>query len=257
MHTRNVIKVMLAVFAGAFIGAMVALQFTANFWWIGLLAGGLAGYLAYDPAEVIRNIPTAWRTARRETWKYSLGGLIMYFKFMIKEWRSFLRGVQLMLVICMWLYGLGYIMSDFDVSATSQFMSLKAMLISIACIILLFSQLFGSLFATADESATKLFKAMIKYSNPFRVFFYSLPRGIFFGTILLVKFAVKFTVTLFKLIHSDLRLLCGIDAAIGAAIGYFTINPLLGATIGAVWGALNYWLISVKLLKLVPARQRS
>ena len=250
MHTRNTVKVMLAVFVGGFAGAMIALQFTVNFWWIGLMAGGLIGYLAYDPIQAIKAIPTAASTA----WKHSSGSLSTYFKFMFKEWHNLLRGSWLIFLIIFWMFSFLYVASGFD---SIDGMSFKAAFIMIASFTFIFGQLFGAILSATslDKTSNAMFTILIKYLNPLRVFGYSLPRGLWYGRILLLKFTATFTVTLFKLIHSDLRLLCGIDAAIGAAIGYFTINPLLGATIGAAWGLFNYWLISVKLLKLVPVRQ--
>lgn len=249
MHSRNITKVMVAVFAGALVGALVALQFNTHFWWVGLLAGGLVGYLAYDPVEVIRSIPTAWRTARREVWRCSGHALAIYFRFLIRERRKVWHGNLLMIWLCIWFLMVAACIMLFTPEEQHK-MSLQVILLFMVAITAVFGQAFGSLLTIPDGDDNDTFYWMLKHFNPFRVIFYSLPRGLFFGTILLIKFSFKFTVTLFKLIHSDLRLLCGIDAAIGAAIGYLTINPLLGATIGAIWGLLNYWLISVKWLKL-------
>jgi len=55
----------------------------------------------------------------------------------------------------------------------------------------------------------------------------------------------------FKLVHSDLRLLCMTDAMFGALVGYFCGNALVGGITGALLGVLNYRFISVKWLKLV------
>ena len=58
----------------------------------------------------------------------------------------------------------------------------------------------------------------------------------------------------FKIIHSDIRLLCLVDAAIGATVGYFYGNPLLGAAIGGPLGWLNFELVSKRWFKFVPMR---
>lgn len=42
----------------------------------------------------------------------------------------------------------------------------------------------------------------------------------------------RLAATLLRLIHSEIRLLCGIDAAIGAAAGYYFHNGIVGAMIG-------------------------
>lgn len=74
---------------------------------------------------------------------------------------------------------------------------------------------------------------------------------------------------LVKLIHSNLRLLCGIDGAIGGMAAvliarHVAPGPLpmaqvaftvaCGVALGVAWGLLNYDLVSVRLLKVAPAR---
>jgi len=76
----------------------------------------------------------------------------------------------------------------------------------------------------------------------------------------------KFLWYLFRLIHSQKRVLCGFDSAIGVALTYFwlgakAVTPeqklmvvICGGTIGAVIGALNYEVVSKRLLKLAPVK---
>lgn len=56
-------KVFIASALGAFIGSLVALQLNAYLWWLGLIAGGLVGYLSYEFKAVLRAIPVAWHAA--------------------------------------------------------------------------------------------------------------------------------------------------------------------------------------------------
>ncbi|MFH1668006.1 MAG: hypothetical protein ABH884_03230 [Candidatus Komeilibacteria bacterium] len=63
-----------------------------------------------------------------------------------------------------------------------------------------------------------------------------------------------FTKRLFIGIHSDERLLCMTDAVIGVTIGWYFQTAILGMIVGAVFGVLNYELISKRWLKLVPIR---
>jgi hypothetical protein len=53
-------------------------------------------------------------------------------------------------------------------------------------------------------------------------------------------------------IHSEIRIICLADAAIGAGIGYWYGPPIIGGIIGGVSGVLNYWIVSIKILKLKP-----
>lgn len=77
----------------------------------------------------------------------------------------------------------------------------------------------------------------------------------------LPKFCAKYAWVFFKLIHSDKRLLCGIDSAIGGAMAYLLLSGQIttapsriliiafGGMIGAALGAINYELIAKRWLK--------
>lgn len=86
-------------------------------------------------------------------------------------------------------------------------------------------------------------------------------RGLVVATPIAVNFVIgvlvgicKFTATLFRLIHSELRLLCAVDAALGTAVGYFSGNALIGATAGALLGVLNYEIITVRVMQIAGAK---
>jgi hypothetical protein len=65
-------------------------------------------------------------------------------------------------------------------------------------------------------------------------------------------FTISFLKQLFLLIHSEMRLLCLFDAALGSVIGYFAGNVLIGAIAGGVLGVLNFEILSRRILRLVP-----
>ena len=110
-------------------------------------------------------------------------------------------------------------------------------------------------------------KGFAKMFNPFFIFFWYTPKYLLLGVWYLFKgiwwlvrrgipgaavVIARFSWHLFKLIHSDERLLCGIDAAIGVLIGYFTGNALIGALLGGLFGVLNFEIMSKRVLKVVP-----
>ena len=66
-----------------------------------------------------------------------------------------------------------------------------------------------------------------------------------------------FVVLAFFYIHSQRRLICFVDATIGAAVGYMSGNAFLGAAAGAILGFINYEVVSVRWLKIVPAHSSS
>ena len=97
--------------------------------------------------------------------------------------------------------------------------------------------------------------------HPFAVYGYYIPRAIFFtlwytgwGIVHGSIWAVRFSRIFFLLVHSDIRLLCGVDAALGCAVGYFFGNALFGGVAGGVIGLLNFEIVSKRILHIDPAR---
>ena len=46
-----------------------------------------------------------------------------------------------------------------------------------------------------------------------------------------------------------------VDAAIGATVGYYFHDPIIGGLIGGLSGFLNYEVLSIRVMKLIPAEQ--
>lgn len=256
---RDAVKVFLAVALGSFVGALVALQAQPSFWWVGLLVGGLTGYLVFDPLGAIRAVPKAWRqtvleltvivSAIREQsskilWTVAgLVGIAMHAGLVILLFKS---GNEILMCL----------------AALQVFLAIIAALAILAFIDTLWGWLGG------DED-----KQMILFLNPVVLYLLVIPAGIGYCVYKFCRniraiasetgefvhdlgvFIGRFAWNWFKLVHSDIRLLCGVDAAIGACIGYFTANALLGALVGGAFGVLNYELMSKRVLKLVPARR--
>ncbi|HXK31292.1 MAG TPA: hypothetical protein VJZ94_00875, partial [Candidatus Paceibacterota bacterium] len=63
----------------------------------------------------------------------------------------------------------------------------------------------------------------------------------------------QFVAGVFVYVHSQRRTICFIDATIGATIGYFFGSAIIGAIAGALLGVINYEIVSVRWLRLVPA----
>ena len=75
------------------------------------------------------------------------------------------------------------------------------------------------------------------------------------------RFAWRFTKIVFVYIHSEERLICLTDTAAAVFAVYFLVSDTLLAMLaagamGLVFGVLNYEIVSVRWLKLVPARVR-
>ncbi len=81
------------------------------------------------------------------------------------------------------------------------------------------------------------------------------------GAWLFAVFSARLLRRIFILIHSTERIVCFTDTALGVAASYMFVSPTLtgiasGGFIGLVLGVANYEIISVRVLKLAPARAK-
>jgi hypothetical protein len=268
-------NIFIACAIGAFIGSIISMSLN-SYWWLGVIIGGLIGYLAYNPKETLCGIKTAWK--RIDIKKNSkLTGI------------DFLRMTILLIVVSILLgaiftnfIGLHIIRDLFQnnelsllpenchfrtspeeiISAkygiVNQIIALGMIIIIVIsalctaiCVFIFLLNLFngdkiGNLSSEDLKDTIKSILKMALLTNIIAVCFYWLPRGLLF----VIKNTPLFIKTLFITIHSDIRLLCGIDSALGALAGYYLQNALIGALIGGAWGLINYWVVSVKILRL-------
>lgn len=267
------VKVFLAVALGAFVGALVALQSSPYFWWLGLLVGGLTGYLSYQPLTVLRAMPVAARraadlcglTARQlYSVKHVIGYFFLTFVFLhfwiiiailffylpirtINQnilFASFIVGF-LMAGWTMILHSLWWLAGYTERKSESYTVFLRKSCCMLNPLVLLGIKLPLAVWKIVWSVPIVVFQVIIGSPRVAVVLFRAL-----------VIFPIRFVIILLRLIHSELRLLCAVDAAIGAAVGYFTANALLGALLGGIFGVLNY-LLSRWILHLAPDRRRS
>ena len=65
MKADSPMNVLLASALGAAIGSLVALQLSSHLWWLGLIVGGLVGYLSYEWKKVLIAIPQTYKATGR------------------------------------------------------------------------------------------------------------------------------------------------------------------------------------------------
>lgn len=233
---NDTLKAFLVCLFCAFIGAVVALQLGVN-GWVGLIVGLISGYLTIDFKKVIQAVKNAWKTAiSKERW-YRIKE---YFYLVVTFGATVGIGMGLLTGLTVRKFG-GVSWGIFGMT------TLSISLLWSCCFML-------------DPDYEKIRRRLLRL-NPICFYFWLLPKGIVF----LIKHSprlipqavntlVKFLKHVLIEIHSDLRLLCGIDSAIGAAIGWICGNAIIGGLAGGIIGALNYELISKRILHLVPAK---
>lgn len=253
--TRQTLKIFFACAFGAAIGTLVALEVNHYFWWLGLLAGAATGYLSYEFKTVIQNVPKAWALARKDV------------PITTEQFRTLILFLGAVLMtsssnfVVFALIGAAY---DAPLIVNLQEFAACSLLLSMTTT--LFLNAFGY-DAVPCISAAKVWGWQIKYLNPCMVFIGwplcliyrvtwavgmvlpRLPKKIYRMTKQVATFLRHFIWRLFLLIHSEIRLLCACDAALGAALGCFTGSVIIGILAGGTIGVLNYQIITERWLK--------
>lgn len=250
---------------GAAIGGLIMLMISSGYAWIGIPGGAAAGFLAYNFQEVLRVIPGAWRATvlglRDDRNKESLKQL---------GWWFLVRPYAHLTIVVFTVYVL---MDHWHLLANPLvgWVWLLVVIFSLG----LSMGFFWLIALLAKMASPKQFKER----NPHLEL--DEPRDIIemaglssygeVGWLLLhaIKFCfvlpwrlLKFFWVVLRLIHSDKRVICAVDAGVGAAAGYFfLLKPdmdlpakiafvLSCALIGGVLGLVSWELVSKRLMGL-------
>lgn len=236
-------KIFLVCAFGAGIGSFVALEVAKTFWWIGLIVGGLTGYIGYDVRAAARAVPAAFRAAWAwESASYALRGFF---------WLQLAFAVMMFWPATL-ITSLGLLTHRMSIK---EFFFWDMTFVGILTGIGAFLRLLAFLLAGIDgdwslerDGAKGAQRIIYRFAPPL-VIFWHLPRGIFFTLRTFARFARRFGWEFFVRIHSEKRLLCGMDAMLGAAVGYFVGSALIGAAAGGIFGVLNYAIVTERWLK--------
>jgi len=261
---KKSISIALACAIGAGLGTMLTINFGA-FWILGLLIGAVAGYLVYDFEKVVQAVPKAFVYAK-ENIDFDI------------DTESMWRKIRITINIILVFIALGW-------SATPTFFILTSMPFNLSLplnlsLSLLSIFLYGFsvgivlnilMHCYADLKTDNKMIAILGIYNLSKVckkrrvfmisvFLFSPLVGAIYGLGFLCKYLWKFLKIVprffwkfFVLIHSDVRLLVGIDSLIGGAIGFYFGSIIMGMFSGAILGFVNYYFVSLKILKLKPS----
>jgi hypothetical protein len=252
------LKIFVACALGGGIGTFVALQLTSSFWWIGLIAGGFVGYISYDVKAII---PAAQESWRRTSHYFGNEQKRAKFFWVLTALVSFLSSVAAFaFVACI---------------VNPRFRHEDPHSLLVITTIFVVATIIGLCFRSMmqfDANTVKVAKRLALFLSPpayliywpyklaeafvleFLLPFYDIAREMIKGLPSATIGLCKFVWTIFVLIHSEVRLLCMLDAAIGAGLGYYFGSALIGAMAGGAFGVFNFQVISKWWLKLVPER---
>jgi hypothetical protein len=168
------VQVFLACAFGAFVGALVALQFRPLFWWVGLLVGGGTGYLSFEFQTVVAAVKHAWKATinwqpDRQWWREAPMKFGCAFVYLMTPALVFM-GLCIAFIAAMTLpfAVLGYnstanIATFFDVTVifTSVFMTAVVL---------------ASFVMTWVSTPLERLQKVVRYRNPVNMFFRVFPR---------------------------------------------------------------------------------
>jgi hypothetical protein len=253
-----------ACFIGGVTLCLVALLVAPAFWWLGIVAGFASGYIAYEFREVFRAIPEAIEVTK------TVGGLFgealkMMFEDVIAWFRKQHPFIYPPLLVAIPLGVFGFFSLHATGAAVIQYYPLSLLIAEVflsfvwgAIIWVAFFMLLGLFVVMADG-----FDEVGVEDVTYRVYVTLLITGA--RNILRVvcwgmwKRLAMVVWTLIRLIHSNERVLCGVDGTLGGLIALWAFwnyasTPtsfittmfvaLCGGVIGTVLGIANWELIS-------------
>lgn len=245
---------------GAAIGAFIALELAAQFsfgkylWFIGPLVGGCVAYVIYDFKAVLRGIGQAWQSVHGwrphfNRQKSKLGLMIVGYTFAVATGISF------------WFWSLiGMVFlnnpTTSNVASFAEMGTIVSLIMTAGLSMILLSDLDTDEVRKWKSFAVKMNIIMLPFwvtyhfigliGRPFHYIIRQIPS--------IVMFTIRFVKRVFFYVHSDVRVLCFMDAAFGAGVGYFAGSVIAGAIAGCLLGIINYEVVSKRILKLAPRR---
>jgi hypothetical protein len=261
---KKSINIALTCFMGGVIGTFIGLQFHSTLGLcISIIAGLSAGYLLWESPKIVKSIPHAFEAACEGTGAFTVSVLR-------KITKRRLRAIGLLYLSGQYLVVLfSFLMASFVLKNTHPLLHEMSVHPYPYILLLLCMGVLGMVMvmngstkklSTDDvmERSLWVFKYLNPVCLPFTIAYYVIKNlywlvvGVVKAIGFVFKFGSIFGKKLFLLIHSDIRIICAVDSAIGAGIGYYFGSPLIGGIIGAISGVVNYQVVSVRILKVQP-----
>lgn len=256
-------KIALSCTIGGAICAFVAVMVNPTFWWLGTIAGFGGGYLAYEFKKVLKEIP--------EVWKDTFGSIPNVKQIIVnffKEEHPYIYPCIILSIIGMYILFPHSIAADLPINNGASLSIVFAVCLVSSAATSLFTLFMMVVLQAIGTDKKKGDSIIIEYST-YKIVYSEIKKGFFIAIyfllvmwwIKLISFGSLFIWKLFKLIHSDKRLLCGIDSALGGTVSYFLFSPansiietimivVFGGLMGGFLGIINWEIVSKRILKV-------
>ena len=294
METR---KIAVACFIGGALCCAVALMFAPVYWWFGLIAGMAGGYVSYEFREVRKAIPIALRAAGRgsasawdgliasvKAWlsrphpffyPSTIVALPLWVRFIGPTWVSEVLSGKMPIAMTILFVGYGY---AFLVIMLFGLISILAMIgarVSERCYWVPTMVASGSNqqkwsarmrekgYREVPATYAHVLRWSVKgFGLTLKFFTWTLCKYLAIGMWATLCFLGRFAWHLFKLIHSEKRVLCAIDGTLGGAASYIwfassamsfpeqTVFVIFGGLLGAAFGVANWEIVSKRILHM-------
>jgi len=272
------VSLVIACFMGAFIGALISLEcarwflYGEYFWILGALAGGCVAYVIVDFERVVQAIKTSFKEMRSELAVWSTDWEMMWASLVYWAGVACIMACATMYTIVL---GAGFALA---MSGDIDFDRIKPLVVLVVGISLYFSiENRWYAFGLRERDRKTLIADMhtdgldfMRYGNPFSIGFITLVclyeilvwsinhvphlfRAIVRCVIRVCSLPIlfiRFAVRIFVLVHSQRRIICFVDATLGATVGFFLGSAIIGGICGAFFGLVNYEIVTKRILKL-------
>jgi hypothetical protein len=293
METR---RIAFACFVGGSLCCTVALMFAPIYWWLGLIAGVAGGYVSYEFREVCKAIPLAMRATRRGSVS-AWDGLIASAKAWLSRPHPFGYPAAA-LAFPVWVTMLGPAWVNevlllgkepvlYSILFVEFYVFLVAMFVGVIGIFALigarisercywvptkigdqsedFAELCNKGYREVPLTYAGVFRWSAKgFGLTIKFFAWTLWKYLAIKVWAMICFFGRFAWHLFKLIHSDKRLLCAIDGTIGGAVAFIWLTSavmsfpeqvmfvIFGGLFGAAFGLADWKIVSKRILRIDP-----
>ncbi len=295
-------KIAVACFIGGAFCCAVALMFAPVYWWFGLIAGIAGGYISYEFREVCKAIPIALRAARRgsvSAWDSVIAKERAWF-FKPHPFHYFAVIVVVPPYLWLMYYFVRELMGPFTSIGEIVIFSLIMLVFEVAIFVEMVLIAIGPLAILAFIGArvgercywwpflmptisTKkdvqrlkakgLRREPLNYINLARwvveglgltilFFIWTLWKYLAIAAWATLCFLGRFAWHLFRLIHSEKRVLCAIDGTLGGAVSYIwfasasmsfleqAVLVIFGGLLGSAFGIANWEIVSKRILRV-------
>ncbi len=279
---KRFFRIFFALASGILIGGMLTAKLSDGYlWWLGALAGGTMAWLIVDSRSLIAAIPKAWERARG--WRPTKRAFVATVHA-LQIWNNlFLLIYTVSFVLIIFVVIALLLSSVLELSLLSLVAGIKIIqIIHCSCTGAALIVTFTASFCVGDGERERLRDRAWRW-NIVSLFVYQVPRLlcliVFCAVVLLALlpnlirygvpqlllavgkvpfFLAKFAYELYKLAHTEERMICFVDTALGVSITYLLGSSLptimLVAVLGGIFGYFNVKVVKEQWLPRVDAK---